>query len=123
VVASRELAIPFTGEGPLPTSVSLPAPQTPQVLPPGPQQTPQILPTADPSAMGSMSAQTGPTINAFTISPLSTAPGTNITIAWNVANATTVQIQEIVAGSTQPGITYVQLPRSACRCPLTPPPA
>lgn len=110
VVASRELPIPFTGEGPLPTSVALPTPQTPQVLPPSPQQTPQILPTAGASASGGMGAQTGPTINAFTISPLSTAPGTNITIAWNVANATTVQIQEIVAGSTQPGITYVQLP-------------
>lgn len=118
VVASRELTIPFTGEGPLPTpdaalptSVSLPSAQeTPQGLPPAPsQETPQILPTADASASGGASTS-APTINAFTINPLSTAPGTNVTIAWNVAGATTVQIQEIVAGSAQPGITYVQLP-------------
>jgi len=110
VLASRELAIPFTGEGALPTSVSLPSQQTPQVLPPGPsQQTPQVLPTADASASISPRS-TAPVINAFTINPLSAAPGANITIAWNVAGATTVQIQEIVAGSGQPGITYVQLP-------------
>lgn len=68
-------------------------------------------PTNAPTAEATVQAaqETGPTIAVFTVDPTTTAPGTNVTIAWNVGAATNVQIQEILADDTI-GITYVSLP-------------
>jgi hypothetical protein len=54
-------------------------------------------------------AEAGPIVNVFTVTPTTTAPGTNVTIAWNIDAAATVQIQEVLADGTI-GITYISLP-------------
>lgn len=113
VYGQQSLVIPFTGEAapagdsavPVPTAMSLPpvgegdatAPETDPAAP------------AEGSEEGEASV-TAPQINAFTINPTTAPAGSNVTIAWNVTGATTVQIQEIVAGSDTPSVTYVQLP-------------
>lgn len=103
VLASQDIVVPVTGPG-------LPAPQeTPQVQPPGPvptasiDQTPQVQPTAAPSGAA--------TITLFTVEPATVAAGGNVTMTWQVENAASVQISEVLPNSLS-GLTYVQLPAS-----------
>lgn len=104
VYGQQTLTIPFTGEA------------APAIDPSSPIPTPMTLPEtgtvdSETPATGSGDASpTAPQINAFTINPTTASAGSNVTIAWNVTGATTVQIQEIVAGSATPSVTYVQLP-------------
>lgn len=49
-----------------------------------------------------------PVINTFSVNPGTVPPGGNVTMAWNVTGATSIQIQEVVGGVT--GVTYIQLP-------------
>jgi hypothetical protein len=107
VLASQDIVLPITGAGlPVPQQtpqIQPPGPQqTPQVQPPGPQQTPQIQPPAPSGAAN---------IVLFTVEPATVAPGGNVTMTWQVENAASVQISEVLPGSLS-GLTYVQLPMS-----------
>jgi hypothetical protein len=103
VYASADLAVPFTGTtlpavlppGPTPTTAA-PVQATPAVQPAGPTATP--------------AAAVGPTIQVFSVTPATAAPGSSVTMTWNVLGAVTVQISEVLPNAT--GLTYVQLPPS-----------
>jgi hypothetical protein len=110
VLASQDITLPVTGPG-------LPAPgqQTPQVLPPGPeQQTPQVLPPG-PEQQTPQVLPPAPSgaavITLFTVEPATVAAGGNVTMTWQVENAASVQISEVLPNSLS-GLTYVQLPPS-----------
>lgn len=103
VLASQDIVLPVTGAG-------LPEPQqTPQVQPPGPvptasiEQTPQVQPTPAPTGAA--------VITLFTVEPATVAAGGNVTMTWQVENAASVQISEVLPNSLS-GLTYVQLPAS-----------
>ena len=110
VLASQDITLPVTGPGlPAPGTPQIQPPgpeqQTPQVLPPGPdQQTPQVQPTA-PAPSGAA------VITLFTVEPATVAAGGNVTMTWQVENAASVQISEVLPNSLS-GLTYVQLPAS-----------
>lgn len=103
VLASQDIVLPVTGAG-------LPEPQqTPQVQPPGPvptasiEQTPEVQPTPAPTGAA--------VITLFTVEPATVAAGGNVTMTWQVENAASVQISEVLPNSLS-GLTYVQLPAS-----------
>ena len=101
VLASQDIVLPVTGAG-------LPEPQTtPQVQPPVPtasiDQTPQVQPTVAPTGAA--------VITLFTVEPATVAAGGNVTMTWQVENAASVQISEVLPNSLS-GLTYVQLPAS-----------
>lgn len=100
-LASQDIVLPVTGPG-------LPEPQlTPQIQPPVPTasigETPQVQPTAAPSGAAA--------ITLFTVEPATVAAGGNVTMTWQVENAVSVQISEVLPNSLS-GLTYVQLPAS-----------
>lgn len=99
VLASQDIELPVTGEG-------LPAPQaTPQVIPTAQVQQP-AGPTAEPTPQVG-----GPNIVLFTVEPATVAAGGNVTMTWQVEDADSVQISEVLPASLS-GLTYVQLPLS-----------
>jgi hypothetical protein len=107
VLASEDITLPVTGPG-------LPAPGTPQVQPPGPEQTPSVLPPG-PEQQTPQVLPPGPTgaatIVLFTVEPATVTAGGNVTMTWQVENAASVQISEVLPNSLS-GLTYVQLPPS-----------
>jgi hypothetical protein len=118
VLASQDIVLPVTSAGlPVPQQtpqIQPPGPQqTPQILPPGPEQTPQVQPPGPqqtpqiqpPAPAGAAN------IVLFTVEPATVAPGGNVTMTWQVENAASVQISEVLPGSLS-GLTYVQLPMS-----------
>lgn len=107
VLASQDITLPVTGPG-------LPPPGTPQIQPPGPEQTPQVLPPGPEQQTPQVlpPAPTGAaTIVLFTVEPTTVAAGGNVTMTWQVENAASVQISEVLPNSLS-GLTYVQLPAS-----------
>jgi hypothetical protein len=82
--------------------------QTPQVQPTvaPPPETPQVLPPAPTEEI----AVQGPEIETFTVTPTTIAAGGSVTMTWNVIDAATVQISEVLPDGA--GLTYVQLPGS-----------
>ncbi len=98
VLASQDLVVPVTGEG-------LPAPEAPQVIP-----TPQLQQPAE-STPEPAPQVGGPNIVLFTVEPATVAAGGNVTMTWQVEDADSVQISEVLPASLS-GLTYVQLPLS-----------
>lgn len=110
VYDTATLYVPFTGfEAEVPSAPPETEGDAAPVPVPSPVGQQPIIPPVggEQPAVGGTTG--GPQVNVFTVTPNNASPGSNVTIAWNVANATTVQIQEILADGT-PGITYVQLP-------------
>jgi hypothetical protein len=67
--------------------------------------------TETPAAEVQPISPNAPVIDIFTVTPTEIAPGSNVTMTWNVTGATSVQISEVLPGSLT-GLTYVQLPAS-----------
>lgn len=113
IYASEELVVPVTGELNLPTLEPTPV-IAPTFTPGGataPEATEEAETAEETSENVTTSVEGGPQITTFTVSPSSVAAGANVTLTWSVAEATTVQISEVLTGN-QPGLTYVQLPLS-----------
>ncbi len=120
VYAFSDIVVPFTGAQVVPSTDSTPAAvPTTSTMPtamPLPESTDAVLPpetTSEPVMPVEPTAAPvgGPTIQTFTVTPASVPPGGSVTMTWNVLDATSVQISEVLPDSGS-GLTYVQLPLS-----------
>ncbi len=112
---TAELLIPLSGA---PLNLPTPAPTlaatpTMTLLPPeaAPDEEAEEAPAEPETPPAVEISPTGPQINTFNVSPSSVPVGGNVTLTWSVADATTVQISEVLSTGVG-GLTYVQLPLS-----------
>jgi hypothetical protein len=98
--------IPFTGV-PLPADLGMPVPTEEMVAPEATAGVEAPAATAEPTTAPAV----GPNIQIFTVEPSVVPAGSPVTLTWNVIDAATVQISEVLPNSAS-GLTYVQLPSS-----------
>ncbi|KXK17409.1 MAG: hypothetical protein UZ15_CFX003002479 [Chloroflexi bacterium OLB15] len=116
VYASSDIVVPFTGTQVVPAdataSPSIPTPTpAPAVEATEEMTVPEATTEMPPVVEATTAPVGGPTIQTFTVAPASVPPGGSVTMTWNVLDATSVQISEVLPDSPS-GLTYVQLPLS-----------